>query len=253
MNIVTLSLIAFDVWFNIMYIWYTTLYIWYPNLLWLKWKRTFRYIYVASSSSMGMYPTLGGSVWSGTERVITLKRLNWLKDYERCIPIAYHISDFVQQVKTKCTMQQPYMLPILYSQYHACWCPGDSRSQGISGHGIDHIRRNIPSLATEELTGQDSCMQSATIVHRLDDARSEPRMTHVAMRYPFWRNTVECSVNGMRNIFACTNVGCVFYRHWTVCLSATSLKYVFAEVSRIGRKIRRWITGMVYMVCIVVS
>ena len=77
--------------------------------------------------------------------------LSYLKDYERCIHISIHIFEFVQQVKTKCTMQQPYMLPILYSQYHACWCPGDLRSQGISGHDIDHIRRNIPSLAIEEL------------------------------------------------------------------------------------------------------
>ena len=73
-------------------------YIWYPNLLSHRWKRSFRYIYVASSSSM-TYPTLGGSVWSGTERVITLKRLNCLKDFERCIYISNHILDFVQQVR----------------------------------------------------------------------------------------------------------------------------------------------------------
>ena len=34
-------------------------------------------------------------------------------------------------------MEQPYMLPILYCQYHACWCPGDLSRQGISRHGID--------------------------------------------------------------------------------------------------------------------
>ena len=28
---------------------------------------------------------------------------------------------------------------ILYIQYHGCWCPGDTRSQGISSHGIDLI------------------------------------------------------------------------------------------------------------------
>ena len=43
------------------------------------------------------------------------------------------------------------MLPILYSQYHACWWPGDFRSQGICRYGIDQIRWNIRSLASEEL------------------------------------------------------------------------------------------------------
>ena len=49
-------------------------------------------------------------------------------------------------------MEKPYMLPILFWQYHACWCPGNFRSQGISRHGIDHISRNIPSPAQEELS-----------------------------------------------------------------------------------------------------
>ena len=29
------------------------------------------------------------------------------------------------------------MLPILYWQWHTCWCSGDFRSQSISRHGID--------------------------------------------------------------------------------------------------------------------
>ena len=49
-------------------------------------------------------------------------------------------------------MEQPDMLPMLYPQYYACWCPGDFRSQGVNGHGIDQISRNIPSPAQEELT-----------------------------------------------------------------------------------------------------
>ena len=30
----------------------------------------------------------------------------------------------------------PQVRPILHSQYHGCWCPGDARSQGISNHEI---------------------------------------------------------------------------------------------------------------------
>ena len=77
--------------------------------------------------------------------------LNCFEDYEICIHISYHILDFIQQKKIKVTMEQPYVLPILYCQCHACWCTGDFRSQCISRHGIDLQSRNIPSLASEEL------------------------------------------------------------------------------------------------------
>ena len=38
------------------------------------------------------------------------------------------------------TLEQQYMLSVLHNQYmyHAYWCSGDFRSQGISRHGIDH-------------------------------------------------------------------------------------------------------------------
>ena len=64
---------------------------------------------------------------------------------------SFYILDFVLQNKTKLTMKQPYMFPILYCQYYACRYPGDLRSQGIGRHGIDLISQNIPSLASEEL------------------------------------------------------------------------------------------------------
>ena len=47
-------------------------------------------------------------------------------------------------------MEQPYMLPILYCQYHACWCPGDLMSPRISRNGIDPESRNIPYPAASE-------------------------------------------------------------------------------------------------------
>ena len=36
----------------------------------------------------------------------------------------------------KLTLEQQYLLSVLHSQYHACWCSGDFRSQCISRHGI---------------------------------------------------------------------------------------------------------------------
>ena len=70
--------------------------------------------------------------------------LNIVKDVFTSHPIL----DFVQQKRTKLTMELIYMLPILYCQYYACWCPGDFRSQGTSRHGIDQISWNIPTLAS---------------------------------------------------------------------------------------------------------
>ena len=82
---------------------------------------------------------------------LPLNMLNCLKN-KGCIHISYHILGFVQQKNIKLTMEQPYMLLILCYQYHACWCPGDFRSQDISRHGMDQIRWNIPSLTSEALT-----------------------------------------------------------------------------------------------------
>ena len=64
--------------------------------------------------------------------------------------MSYHILYFFQQ-KIRFTIQQPYMLPILYCQYNYCWCPDDLRNHGISRHGIDPQNRNIPSLESEVL------------------------------------------------------------------------------------------------------
>ena len=77
----------------------------------------------------------------------TLNMLSCFKNYGRYIHISYHILDFVQQKRTKFTVEQPYMLHILYCQYHIC----SSCRQGISSHGIDPQSRNILSRASEEL------------------------------------------------------------------------------------------------------
>ena len=76
--------------------------------------------------------------------VLTLNMLNCFEDCKRFHHISYHVLDFVQQKKTKLTMQQPYMLHILYCQCHACWCPGDLMSQCISRHVINQIILNAP-------------------------------------------------------------------------------------------------------------
>ena len=74
-----------------------------------------------------------------------LNMLNSFKGLSKCIYISDHILDFVQQEITKFTMAQPYILLILYWEYHACWCFDDFRSQSLDRHGIDPLK--IPSAA----------------------------------------------------------------------------------------------------------
>ena len=51
----------------------------------------------------------------------------------KCIYDLYHSSTLTWQVV------EHKNLPILHSQYHGCWCPGDVRSQAISNHDFDYI------------------------------------------------------------------------------------------------------------------
>ena len=69
-------------------------------------------------------------------QVLTLNRLNCFKDYKRYIHILNHILDLVWHEYMKLTLEQQYMLTVLHNQYHACWCSGHFRSQGISRHRL---------------------------------------------------------------------------------------------------------------------
>ena len=73
--------------------------------------------------------------------------------------ILNHILDLANLNKMKLTLEQ-YMLSVLHSQYHACWCTGDFRSQCISRHGIDTQSQNILSPLSEELIRQGSGSQN---------------------------------------------------------------------------------------------
>ena len=66
-----------------------------------------------------------------------------------------HVLALAGRKYVKLTLEQQYMLSVLHSQYHACWCSGDFESQGISRRGIGQISRNIPSLASGELIDTD--------------------------------------------------------------------------------------------------
>ena len=69
-----------------------------------------------------------------------LNTLCCFQAYKICIYISYHILDFVPRKKTKFAREQPYTLPSLYCQYHACWCLDVLRSQNIIRHSIDPLK-----------------------------------------------------------------------------------------------------------------
>ena len=79
--------------------------------------------------------SIGLSVCPSIQSPLILDVLNCFKDYERCVYVSHHILNFVEK-KNRFTMKQHCILPILYCQCNACWCPGDLMSQGTSSHGI---------------------------------------------------------------------------------------------------------------------
>ena len=108
------------------------------------------------------------------------------------------------------------MLSVLHSQYHACWCTGDFRSQCINRHGIDHQSRIIPSPASEELIEEapsqsmiphdylcDVLCDVATILWDLDKWINESnliiffRLLHW-LRYERWQH-YHRRINGLFN------------------------------------------------------
>ena len=67
------------------------------------------------------------------------------------INILNYVFDLAWPKKMKLILEQQCKLSVLHSQYHACWCPGDLRNQGINLHGVDPQSWSILSPASEAL------------------------------------------------------------------------------------------------------
>ena len=82
---------------------------------------------------------------------LTVNMLNCFKYHKRytCIQVLNRSLDLASPKWIKLTLEQQYMLCVLHRQYHAYWCSGDFKSQGISRNGIDPWSRNILSPASE--------------------------------------------------------------------------------------------------------
>ena len=87
----------------------------------------------------------------GIEGKLTLHMLTCFKNCKRFIYILYQVLEFVHiqdQIHNRANLHVTY--PIL--SLPCLLMPCNTRSQGISRHGIDSQRQNIPSPASEQLT-----------------------------------------------------------------------------------------------------
>ena len=65
------------------------------------------------------------------------KDLGIKSEHEQNIFIFYHLATLKWHTKPKSFLMEDKGTYILHGQWHGYWCPGDARSQGISGQGID--------------------------------------------------------------------------------------------------------------------
>ena len=89
-------------------------------------------------------------------RKLTINMLNSLKKRKNIF--TFHIISWTLFNRRRLNSHQSNPTSCLYFQYHAFWCPGDLRCQGISRHGIDQKNWNIPSLASEEFRLSYVCL-----------------------------------------------------------------------------------------------
>ena len=101
-----------------------------------------------SAILMDMFKTMLMKIYNIRLSYLTLNMQNCFLNIIKSHVISY--LGICSTEKFKFIIKQPYMLIVLYCQYHVPCCPGDFVSQGISRHGIGEKSRNIPSLASEE-------------------------------------------------------------------------------------------------------
>ena len=94
--------------------------------------------------------------------------LNCFRVYKGYIHILNCILELAWSKEMKLTLEQQFitfMLFVLHSQYHVCWCFGNFRCPGISMNGIDPQSHNILSPALYEFTYSISCVYPIKYAH----------------------------------------------------------------------------------------
>ena len=78
--------------------------------------------------------------------------LNCLKKNTRYIYTLNSILGLAWPKYMEFNLEQKYMLSVILSQKHACYCTGGFRSQSMNTHGLDPQIQNSPSPASERFT-----------------------------------------------------------------------------------------------------
>ena len=143
--------------------------------------------------------------------ILTLNTLDLYKDYKRYIHILNCILESTWPMLMKLTLEWQYILSVLHSQYHACWCTGDFKSQCISRHGTDPQSQNIQSPASKELI----INQIFPLMHtRIPDVLTSSRSCR--MTSPRW-----CTVARLSRCFSSISLSSSFNFKMVSCRSAT--------------------------------
>ena len=95
--------------------------------------------------SKSMLVWIKNAAWAALTLVIPW---NLFQETESHICVLYHFPTFWWHMLLKSFLMEDRDLPILHSQYHGCWWPGDARSQGISSHGADLVLLKYSSFTT---------------------------------------------------------------------------------------------------------
>ena len=162
--------------------------------------------------------------------VLTLNMMNCFKDHKRYVHILNGILDLAWPKLMQLTLE--CMLSVLHSQYYACWCSGDFRSQSISRHGTDPQSRSIPSPTSEELAHWGR-YKMVNIMQRTFSPTSHVHM-FLKTDVPYFDS--DFSQTGSKPLFKLILACC--YRHITVSPSLHELKqdyYVILSHAAIHR------------------
>ena len=89
----------------------------------------------------------------GLNNVLCLS-IHWCVQYHIMLILQWHLTachSFTLECHRwlKSFLKENKDLCILHSQYHGCWCPGDTMSHGINSHGIDLVHINYSNITPE--------------------------------------------------------------------------------------------------------
>ena len=184
--------------------------------------------------------------------------LNSLKDYNRHIHLLKRILAWPKTMKL--TLEQRYM-SVLHRQYHACWCSGDFRSQGISTHdtyaknGIFHfpLKVNIDEIHNKQQAHTWSVMTNFTEPYVYVYTHIHTNLSIYIYSSPGLTQSVKYEwcyfdvlVHHNVNLWYGQHLYIVFSRFQSICLCRTwDILFIINHHPSVYRRI---VTSMIYLI-----